>query len=68
MKVGDLYDCTRIYSVLTLVYWVIDAQRTAVQSKRGAPLCRKSAEPKPIFFGKWVLLMNIYVACMLCMT
>jgi len=36
--------------------------------KRGVPLCRKSAEPKPIFFGKWVELMNIYVARKLCMT
>ena len=27
----------------------------------------QSAEPKPIFFGKWVELMNIYVARVLCM-
>jgi len=31
------------------------------------PLCRKSAgRPKPISFGKWVELMNIYVARVLC--
>jgi len=34
----------------------------------GSTICRKSAEPKPIFFGKWVELMNIYVARVLCMT
>jgi len=31
-------------------------------------LCVMVILPKAIFFGEWVELMNIYVACMLCMT